>query len=253
MNDGMMMTALKNLLFMKRQTEDIPILYEKKALMPLPDGTCTFCRSCADACRTEAISISDAAWMIDLGRCIFCRRCSEVCENGSIKLVNAPDYVLKREDLIFRSGESTEREKGMISEDKRAVFGRSIDMRKVDTGSCNACEIELNSLFNPFYDIERFGLKLVASPRHADVLLVTGPLTDNMKEAFGSVIETTPDPKVIIASGTCAISGGLFSGGETSGGIDGSADVDIFIPGCPPAPDTVTRALLSALGLTGRR
>jgi Ni,Fe-hydrogenase III small subunit len=164
-------------------------------------------------------------------------------------LISAPDYTLRREDLIFRSGESTERGRGVIGEDKRRVIGRSVNIREVDTGSCNACEVEVNSLSNVFYDVERFGIKTVASPRHADVLLVTGPLTDNMLEAFGRVLKATPDPKVIIAMGTCAISGGPFSGGETSGGIGGSADADVFIPGCPPAPDAVIRALLDAFGL----
>jgi len=253
MDDGMLRTALKNFLSLKRPPESIPVLYEKRMLMPFPDVSCGLCGSCAKECRAGAISVSESEWKIDLGRCIFCRRCSEICGNGSLQLMKAPDYVLKREDLIFRSGESTERERGTIDQAKRKVIGQSVNIREVDTGSCNVCEVEVSSMFNRFYDAERFGIKIVASPRHADVLLVTGPLTDNMRDAFDGVLRATPDPKVIIAMGACAISGGLFSEGETSGGIAGSADVDLFIPGCPPPPDAIIRALLGAFGLTGQQ
>ena len=245
----MLRTAVKNLFSFKRPAEDLKVIYEKEMLMPFPDMRCNFCEACAGVCCTGAITVSGSEWMIDLGKCISCRRCLEACTEGSLGLTAAPDYVLDRDDLVFRSGESTERERKVIAKDKRRVFGRSLNVREVDTGSCNACETEVCSMFNRFNDAERFGIKVVASPRHADILLVTGPLTDNMKEAFERVINATPDPKVIIAMGTCAISGGLFSGGETSGGITNDANVDVFIPGCPPPPDAVIRAVLGAFGL----
>jgi Ni,Fe-hydrogenase III small subunit len=181
---------------------------------------------------------------------MFCNRCTDSCEKKVLEHVKAPDYVLERKDMIFRSGEPVRRTPGTIGEKKRKAIGRSVSIRQVDTGSCNACEVEINSLFNQFYDAERFGIKIVASPRHADVLLVTGPLTDNMYDAFLKVIAATPDPKVIVAAGVCAISGGVFSEGEVKKGIDGTAKVDIYVPGCPPPPDAILRAILQAFGLT---
>ena len=252
MEKGMLRTAVKNLFSVKRPAEDLAVICGKKMLMPFPDTRCNFCEACAAVCSAGAITVSGSEWKIDLGKCISCRRCMEACAEGSLELTEAPDYVLSREDLVFRSGESTERERKVIAKDKRRVFGRSLNVREVDTGSCNACEVEVCSMFNRFNDAERFGIKVVASPRHADILLVTGPLTDNMKEAFELVIDATPDPKVIVAMGTCAISGGLFVGGETSGGITDHANVDVFIPGCPPPPDAVIRALLGAFGLDGK-
>lgn len=253
MEDGMLRTAIKNLISVKRPAEGVSVICGKSMFMPFPDAGCNFCESCADVCSSGAISVSGSEWMIDIGKCISCRRCLEACTEGVLKLTAAPDYVLDRDELVFRYGESTERKRRVIAKDKRRVFGRSLSIREVDTGSCNACEVEVCSMFNRFHDAERFGIKVVASPRHADVLLVTGPLTDNMKEAFGRVMNATPDPKIVIAMGTCAISGGLFAGGETSGGITDDANVDVFIPGCPPPPDAVIRAFLGAFGLDEKK
>ncbi len=126
----------------------------------------------------------------------------------------------------------------------RRRLGRSLAIRQVDAGSCNGCELEIHALNNPYYDLERYGVRFVASPRHADVLLVTGPVTHNMHDALMRVYEATPDPKWVIAAGECAIDGGCFAGGyAVVGGVGRVLPVDIEIPGCPPAP----RALLSAL------
>jgi Ni,Fe-hydrogenase III small subunit len=123
-------------------------------------------------------------------------------------------------------------------------LGRSLSIRQVDAGSCNACELEIHALANAFYDLERFGLKFVASPRHADVLLVTGPVTRNMREALERTFAATPAPKWVIAAGACAIDGGLFAGGYAClGGVADAVPVDLRIPGCPPTP----RALLAGL------
>ncbi|MDR3206140.1 MAG: hypothetical protein LBT41_03475 [Candidatus Methanoplasma sp.] len=252
MEEGLLRISLKNLVSLKRPAESIPVLYSRKMLMPFPDASCNNCGDCAKECRGGAITVS-GAWEMDLGKCLFCGRCIEACESRSLKLVDAPDYVLKRADLIFRGGESAERGRDALDKAKRKVIGRSVNIRDVDAGSCNACEVEVNSMSNRFYDMERFGMKIVASPRHADVLLVAGPLTENMKEAFDRVVAAAPNPKVVVAMGVCAISGGLFRDGETHGGIDGSIAVDVYIPGCPPPPDAVIRALLGAFGLTGQR
>ena len=129
------------------------------------------------------------------------------------------------------------------------ALGRSLAIRQVDAGSCNACELEIHALNNPYYDLERFGLRFVASPRHADVLLVTGPVTLNMKEALERTFAATPAPKWVIAAGACAIDGGLFAGGYACAqGVSSVIPVDLTIPGCPPTPTALLRGLLDLLG-----
>jgi len=201
------------------------------------DG-CTGCSACADACPVNAIDVTET-WTIDLGRCIFCFGCIDACGTGALAAADSPDYALDRGDLVIKRGD-VPKEPGRLD----IKLGRSVFIRQVDTGSCNACEAEINSLSNQFYDFERFGIRIVASPRHADVLLVTGPLTENMYEAFLNVKDAVPDPKVVIAMGSCAISGGMFKNGSVVG--EGIADADMYVPGCPSSPDRLMRALVSA-------
>jgi Ni,Fe-hydrogenase III small subunit len=130
----------------------------------------------------------------------------------------------------------------------RRRLGRSLSIRAVDAGSCNGCELEIQALNNAFYDLERFGLHIVASPRHADVLLVTGPVTKNMREALERTYRATPDPKWVVALGDCARDGGLFTGSYACvGGVASALPVDLHIRGCPPRPEKIIRALLSLL------
>jgi Ni,Fe-hydrogenase III small subunit len=130
----------------------------------------------------------------------------------------------------------------------RQKLGRSLAIRQVDAGSCNGCELEIHALSNPLYDLERFGLKFVASPRHADVLLVTGPVTRNMAEALRRTYQATPDPKWVVAVGDCAFDGGLFQGGyAVLGGVGEAVPVDLHIRGCPPEPTTLLQGLLALL------
>jgi Ni,Fe-hydrogenase III small subunit len=130
----------------------------------------------------------------------------------------------------------------------RKRLGRSLAIREVDAGSCNGCELEIHALNNAFYDLERFGLKFVASPRHADVLLVTGPVTLNMREALERTYAATPDPKWVVAVGDCAVSGGLFAGSYAcAGGVEEVVPVDLRIPGCPPTPQDLLKGLLALL------
>jgi Ni,Fe-hydrogenase III small subunit len=130
----------------------------------------------------------------------------------------------------------------------RRRLGRSLSIREVDAGSCNGCELEIHALNNAIYDLERFGLRFVASPRHADVLLVTGPVTRNMREALARTYHATPDPKWIVAVGDCARDGGLFSGSyAVVGGVSAVVPVDLHIPGCPPRPVQLLKGLLSLL------
>ncbi|MEX2123583.1 MAG: NADH-quinone oxidoreductase subunit NuoB [Woeseia sp.] len=130
----------------------------------------------------------------------------------------------------------------------RQRLGRSLAIRAVDAGSCNGCELEMHALSNAFYDLERFGLRFVASPRHADVLLVTGPVTKNMREALERTYAATPDPKWVVAVGNCALDGGIFAGGHAVvGGVSRVVPVDLHIRGCPPSPDQLLRGLLALL------
>jgi len=130
----------------------------------------------------------------------------------------------------------------------RRRLGRSLSIREVDAGSCNGCELEIHALNNAFYDLERFGLHFVASPRHADVLLVTGPVTRNMREALERTYNATPDPKWVVAVGDCAVDGGIFSGSyAVIGGVSGVVPVDLHIRGCPPCPTQLLKGLLTLL------
>jgi Ni,Fe-hydrogenase III small subunit len=130
----------------------------------------------------------------------------------------------------------------------RKHLGRSLSIREVDAGSCNGCELEIHALSNAFYDLERFGLRFVASPRHADVLMVTGPVTKNMAEALARTYAATPAPKWVVAVGTCALGGGIFAGSyAVMGGVSAVVPVDIHIPGCPPTPTALLKGLLALL------
>jgi len=141
---------------------------------------------------------------------------------------------------------------GNIEKAAQARLGRSLAIRVVDAGSCNGCELEINALANAFYDLERFGLRLVASPRHADVLMVTGPVTGNMREALLRAYNAIPDPKWVVAVGACAADGGLFKGSYACvGGVSDVVPVDLHIPGCPPSPTTLLKGLLALLQHVG--
>lgn len=135
-----------------------------------------------------------------------------------------------------------------VDEAARMKLGRSLSIREVDAGSCNGCELEIHALNNPIYDLERFGIRFVASPRHADVLLVTGPVTLNMREALLRTYNATPDPKWVVAAGDCAVDGGCFAGSyAVAGGVNDVISVDLHIRGCPPSPKQLLEGLLALL------
>jgi Ni,Fe-hydrogenase III small subunit len=155
--------------------------------------------------------------------------------------------VSRREDLILKGGEYALA--GIVKDEIKRIFGHSLKLRQVSAGGCNACELDLNVLNTPVFDLSRFGIHFVASPRHADGLVVTGPIPRNMSEALLKTYEAMPGPKMVIAVGTCAISGGIFADSpESSKGLDSIIPVDLYIPGCPPHPLTILDGLLRLIG-----
>ncbi|MBF0443206.1 MAG: NADH-quinone oxidoreductase subunit NuoB [Oligoflexales bacterium] len=220
-----------------------------------PEVNCCECedKKCMEPCPVSAISEchnnSRSKVKIDLGKCIFCARCAGACKHGSIRFSN--NYRLSgsvRESLHI--GGANHRPLTKPLDPKRLrLFGKSLRLRQVSAGGCNACEADTNVLTTIAWDLQRFGIDFVASPRHADGILVTGPVTKNMAYALKSTYEAVARPKVVIALGTCAISGGLFEGhDETLDGISGLMPVDLYIPGCPPHPLTILDGLLRLTG-----
>jgi len=178
---------------------------------------------------------------VDLGKISF---------SPDSDLVYSNDYqmaVSQREDLVL-SQERTIVLARSLNDKMLKIFGRSLKLRQVSAGGCNACELDINVLNTPVWDLSRFGIQFVASPRHADGIVVTGPITRNMREALIKTYEAIPDPKMVIAIGGCAISGGLFSDSpQVSKGLDTIIPVDLYIPGCPPHPLTILDGLLRLL------
>ena len=153
---------------------------------------------------------------------------------------------------ILQIGLVTEDLAGEVRRQADRRFGRAVAIRQVDAGSCNGCEIEISGLSSPVYDLERFGLHFVASPRHADLLLVTGPVTLNMRTPLRKTWEATPDPKLVVAIGDCAHDCGVFAGSyAVAGRVQDVIPVDAVVTGCPPAPDDILRGILAALGRSG--
>ena len=246
----MFATSFSNLIGRNRNTIPCDTIVGERRTMPMADESCKACGRCTGNCPTGAISLVDGKWTLDLGKCIFCMDCSMVCPEKAISEAEAPDYALSRDELVVDRDTAIGDLERPLDPAVRRMFGGSLAIRELDTGSCNACEIELNCTSNQFYDSHRFGIKVVASPRHADALVVTGPMAENMREAAVRTNDAVPSPKLIVASGTCAISGGLFVGGDVApSGISDVLKPDMYIIGCPPSPDRVIRSLVKAVGL----
>ncbi|MBI3848857.1 MAG: NADH-quinone oxidoreductase subunit NuoB [Verrucomicrobia bacterium] len=240
-------------------------------------------RPAATICPTGAIDFKDTAVArtasLDLARCIFCGLCADV--DKAIRMTNVCECAARsRNDLMTSASYSlrpdgthdrlvspptTEKtQHGQLSASQREslevigeqiklradkIFGRSLHIREVDAGSCNGCEVEIVGLNSPVYDIERFGIHFVASPRHADMLLVTGPVTRNLELALRKTHNAMPDPRLVVAVGACGCSGGIFGQNyATVGAVDAVLPVDVYIPGCPPNPHALLHGILLAMG-----
>jgi Ni,Fe-hydrogenase III small subunit len=207
---------------------------------------------------------------LDLARCVFCGRCAEDLWAGAITMGRDFELAARcRADLRIevvaddpapRPGSgwtvpaagpppNPDAEAARVSSEIHRVLGRSLHVRHLDAGSCNACDWELSALLNPMDDVRRLGIDFVASPRHADGVVVTGPVTRNLKTAVYRTVEAIPEPRVVIAVGACAASGGIVGEGYASaGGVDRVLPVDVYIPGCPPRPEAIIFGILLALG-----
>ncbi len=185
---------------------------------------------------------------IDLGRCLFCGSCAAACPAGAIRF--SQDYrlsVRKREDLVL--DKNALKLAGALDKKSRALFGRSLKLRQVSAGGCNACEADTNVLSTVGWDLGSFGIQFVASPRHADGLLITGPVSGNMFSALKKTYDAVAWPKLVIAVGACALSGGIYRDHpEVKNGADQVLPVDLYVPGCPPHPLTILDGLLRLLG-----
>jgi Ni,Fe-hydrogenase III small subunit/formate hydrogenlyase subunit 6/NADH:ubiquinone oxidoreductase subunit I len=233
-------------------------------------------RPAVAACPTGALACADdretRAVTLDLGKCTFCGLCAEA--DTAIRMTNACELAARRKADLVSTAKYELSPNGVQAKllgsqpatcnlqpatldslgaqvkarlDK--VLGRSLHIREVDAGSCNGCELEIVGLNSPVYDIERFGIHFVASPRHADMLLVTGPVSRNMELALRKTYDATPEPRLVVAVGACGCSGGIFGQNYASlGGVDKVIPVDVYIPGCPPNPHALLQGILTAIG-----
>ena len=242
---------------------------------------CTLCDECARACPTGAIHTQAAepgqrTLSLSYASCIQCRACVDACPEEAVSAgrdievaaftrqqlqqtasfdVDAATGACRFRQVEVQPGPSLDESAAALRDRIQGRLGRSLHVRQVDAGSCNGCELEIAATTNPLFDLERFGVHFVASPRHADVLLVTGPVTRNMEIALQRTYEATPDPRVVVAVGACGCSGGIFGEGGYAalGGVDRVLPVDVYIPGCPPRPQAILNGLLVAMGVRDAR
>ena len=242
---------------------------------------CTLCEECARACPTGAIHMGatepgQRTLSLSYASCIQCRACVDACPEKAVSGgrdvevaafsreqlqqtasfdVNMANGASTFRQMEMQAGPSLDESAATLRDRIRGRLGRSLHVRQVDAGSCNGCELEIAATTNPLFDLERFGVHFVASPRHADMLLVTGPVTRNMEIALQRTYEATPEPRIVVAVGACGCSGGIFGEGGYAalGGVDRVLSVDVYIPGCPPRPQAILNGLLVAMGVREAR
>ncbi|MGN0008556.1 MAG: 4Fe-4S dicluster domain-containing protein [Desulfovibrionaceae bacterium] len=263
--DAGMFGIIKERLHQKFRTLDYP--FAQPALSPrylgrpriaggaCPDG----CTACRDACPTGAIALQaercQEGIALDMGRCLFCGACAQACPRKAITFTQEHRVASPtRDGLIITPQSPTDVPADRSPGRDLSLFARSLKFRQVSAGGCGACEADCNVLGTLVYDMGHFGLDFVASPRHADGLVVTGPVTENMRAALLDTYAAVPEPRVVIAAGSCAISGGLFAREqECHDGVDSFLPVDIYIPGCPPNPWSILDGMLSVAWLKARQ
>jgi Ni,Fe-hydrogenase III small subunit/NAD-dependent dihydropyrimidine dehydrogenase PreA subunit len=208
----------------------------------------TGCTACMAVCPSQAIQLEPVR--IDLGRCVLCGDCAPVCPSAKIGFTNDVQLATTQRDALTVSAARPSMDPVQVSKALHQRFGRSMKLRSVSAGGCNGCEMEINALGNVNFDLGRYGIDMVASPRHADALVLSGPITRNMAQALQICWDAIPEPKLVIAVGACAISGGVFAGSDT---LDRRFLEDfqpsLYVPGCPVHPLTFITGILDLLGI----
>ncbi|HIS73632.1 TPA: 4Fe-4S binding protein [Candidatus Galligastranaerophilus intestinavium] len=222
-----------------------------RGLPKLCNSNCNSCAACLNVCPTGALKLNPLS--IDMGKCTFCGACKNVCKTGAIDFSNFYKLSATSADKLVITEDMTEEEFSKVAievkKEIKKVFGKSLKLRQVSAAGCNGCEMELNACSNVNFDMGRFGIDFVASPRHADGLVITGPISKNMAYALEDCYKSTPDPKVVILCGACAISGGVFKdSSELNREFLQKYPIDLYIPGCPVHPLTFINGILGLIG-----
>ncbi len=242
-----MLAILKKIMAVGTATEDWdggPVPERFRGRVAAAEAGCAGCAACAAVCPVGAITVDGDRVAVDQRACIFCGRCVERCER---RLLHQTDDYKLAELGAQLLGEA-------VRDRIISTLGRSLHIRHLDVGSCNACDFELSQLLSPVYDLQQYGIDFVASPRHADLLMVTGVVTRNLTQALLMTYEATPAPRLVMAVGACAASGRTFGDSyAVRGGADTLVPVDVYVPGCPPRPQAILYGLLLALGRIGEK
>ena len=250
-----MFDTLKSRIFQGQQfIKDIPnapMRDEFRGLPIIKNDNCQNCQKCLSVCPTGALNINPIS--IDMGKCTSCGACKNICQNKAIDFSNI--YKLastNREKLIITESITNEEYQNIafaVRNEIKSLFSKSLKLRQVSAGGCNGCEMELNACSNANFDMGRFGIDFVASPRHADGIVITGPISKNMAYALEDCYKSVPDPKLVILCGACAISGGVYQDSEEiNREFLEKYPIDLYIPGCPVHPLTFINAILGFVG-----